>query len=140
EREKVWEGMVEVVHGFQREHGLLTNAALEARIHEELRQLLEEAVLPIRCQLGPLQRQGLQHIGPDVLLLKCFLIQEGHELEADLAFDAATAQALRSFQKEHKLPLSGWVDARTLDFINQLRRQLGTASIPEQAPAEDLIE
>ncbi|MEZ0371089.1 MAG: peptidoglycan-binding domain-containing protein, partial [Candidatus Sericytochromatia bacterium] len=139
EREKVWEGMVEVVHGFQREHGLLTNAALEARIHEELRQLLEEAVLPIRCQLGPLQRQGLQHIGPDVLLLKCFLIQEGHELEADLAFDAATVQALRAFQKQHKLAVSGYLDAASLDFINQLRRQLGVGAQINAAGDADLI-
>lgn len=125
EREKAWEGLMRAIRDYQQRYALCTGPDLEARILADLLQLLTEAVLPIRCQLGPAIRTDVQTVGPDVLLLKCFLIQQGHKLAADLAFDSATAQALRELQKEYKLPRSGYVDQATLDLLNQLRNLPG---------------
>lgn len=137
EREKAWEGLMAVIRDFQHRHRLGTRPAIEGRLLEVLLQLLGEAVLPIRCPIGPPSRRDVQSLGPDVLLLKCFLSQQGYGLEPDMAFDSATAECLREFQREHRLPRSGYADAASLALINRLRSLPG---VPSLLPGEDLIE
>lgn len=69
--------------------------------------------------LGPAgQGQKISH-GPEVLLLQELLQALDYSLEAHEIYDPATAKAVRTFQGQHKLPLSGLVDARTREALNK---------------------
>lgn len=73
----------------------------------------------IEHDLGPAgQSQKISH-GPEVLLLQELLQTLGYELPASEVYDAHTAKAVRAFQTQHKLPLSGMVDAKTREALNQ---------------------
>lgn len=80
--------------------------------------------------LAALQRLGLpprlsEELAPgkapelQVLLLQLLLSRQGHELELTANYDAATTAAVRGFQGAHKLPMTGRVDGRTRDALNQ---------------------
>lgn len=73
----------------------------------------------IEHELGPAgPGQKLSH-GPEVLLLQELLVALGFSLEATELYDPATAKAVRAFQSQHKLPLSGQVDHRTRAALNR---------------------
>lgn len=131
ERERAWEGLFEVIREMQREKDLKTSSKLETRIQSVLDQLLNQAVLPIRCPLGILSRPGMKNFGVDVLLLRYFLQLEGFEIEPTMSFDQATSNTLKQFQKEHKLPMSGTLDPKTLSYINEYWSEKGIA-VPDE--------
>lgn len=132
ELETAYENFFDVIRGFQRQHDLKTSATLEKRFESVLDQLLHRGILPIRGLLGPMARAGIRNIGPDVLLLKCFLRQQGFELEASMIFDQATSAAIKSFQKQHALPMSGTLDAKTLEFVNDYWLEQGLPLAEEE--------
>ncbi|MEZ0368166.1 MAG: peptidoglycan-binding protein [Candidatus Sericytochromatia bacterium] len=81
----------------------------------------------LQRELGPAgSGQRISH-GPEVLLLQELLAALCFVLEPSEMYDPATAKAVRSFQGQKKLPLSGLVDARTLQALNaellRLRQQ-----------------
>jgi len=138
EKEKAWDKALASIRAWQHENNLLTSAELEAEIQACLHWLLEGSFLPLRQDLGPSHRAGMQSFGPDVLLLKCFLKQVGHELTDDMHFDKATTEALKTWQQANQLPASGYLDSKTRQQIQTLWQELGgvQASCLED---EDLI-
>ncbi|PKL77898.1 MAG: hypothetical protein CVV27_04350 [Candidatus Melainabacteria bacterium HGW-Melainabacteria-1] len=72
----------------------------------------------LQGEFGPAgQGQRISH-GPQVLLLQELLQALGFDLSTNEVYDPATAKAVRTFQGQHKLPLSGLVDARTREALN----------------------
>ncbi|MEZ0370615.1 MAG: peptidoglycan-binding protein [Candidatus Sericytochromatia bacterium] len=58
--------------------------------------------------------------GPEVRLLQALLLELGYPFEPSGQYDLPTAQALKAFQRAHKLAPSGLLDTRTRQALNQL--------------------
>jgi len=84
-------------------------------------QALQRASLPeaLVSDLSPPGRPGKLSSGDEVLLLQYLLRQQGVDIEESGVYDSATAAAVRAFQRGHKLPLTGEVDARVRALLNQ---------------------
>lgn len=108
-------------------------ADLDTLLEAEVRELVEllcagpeaqkkafRASLPavLSADLGPLGRPQRISEGDEVLLLQWMLREQGHDLPDSGRYDPATALAVRNFQRQHKLPLTGEVDARTREKLN----------------------
>lgn len=103
-----------------------TMEALARELVDILHQGLEahkqafRATLPaaLCSDLGPLGRPQRVSQGDEVILLQWLLREQGYEVPESGIYDAATALAVRNFQRQHKLPLTGEVDARTREKLN----------------------
>ncbi|MGV3524086.1 MAG: peptidoglycan-binding protein [Candidatus Sericytochromatia bacterium] len=87
----------------------------------------------LTAELG-LQAQGERlSSGPEVAVLRELLCFCGIGLESGDQFDQATLTALRLFQKQQSLPVSGRVDDKTRPRLNQLLRllRLGQQSLKQ---------
>lgn len=95
------------------------NTSLLSLSPEQL-QNLQRASLPeaITSDLAPPGRPGKVSGGDEVLLLQYLLRKHGADLEESGSYDSATAAAVRAFQRGHKLPLTGEVDARLRSLLN----------------------
>lgn len=70
--------------------------------------------------LGPAPLKGKVHSGPEVRLLQETLDALGFSVANTGDYDAQTSQAVRAFQRQQKLPLTGWVDGKTRSTLNPL--------------------
>jgi peptidoglycan hydrolase-like protein with peptidoglycan-binding domain len=121
---------------FQQELSLPRTHAIEKRVQGMLTALIEllksdangplndagRELLKIKQDgLGPPNRPGVKvSDGPDVRRLQQALQQAGHKIEVNSRFDQATYAAVRAFQISAKLPMTGIVDARTQEALNQI--------------------
>jgi len=98
-------------------------------LNPEKLQALQRASLPeaLVSDLAPPGRPGKLSGGDEVLLLQYLLRQQGVDLEESGVYDSATAAAVRAFQRGHKLPLTGEVDARVRALLNQSNAPSSTA-------------
>lgn len=88
-------------------------------------RLWEEAEMPtcFSADLGPPERVDKISSGPEILLLQELLIQLQYPLEVSGIYDKLTFAAIRSFQANQKLPVSGMVDQKTRNALNHLLEQ-----------------
>jgi peptidoglycan hydrolase-like protein with peptidoglycan-binding domain len=124
---------------FQQELNLPRTRAIEKRVQGMFTSLIEllksdangplseagRELLKIKSDgLGPPNRPGVKiSDGPDVRRLQQALQQAGHKIEVNSRFDQATYAAVRAFQISAKLPMTGIVDARTQEALNQIIAQ-----------------
>ncbi|MEZ0368231.1 MAG: peptidoglycan-binding protein [Candidatus Sericytochromatia bacterium] len=88
----------------------------------EFEELLAASVpvSEIRAELGPAGRPDRLCEGPEVELLQIWLRRLGRELAISGLYDQATATAVRQFQTQNKLPMTGVCDGRTARALRAL--------------------
>lgn len=74
----------------------------------------------LKAELGPANRPGTVHEGPEVSLLQRLFMQQGYPVKESAHYDKETYSAVRAFQMRQKLPMTGLVDERTRDALNAL--------------------
>lgn len=74
----------------------------------------------LTSDLGRVGLPGKVSSGPEVQLLQETLEALGYALDVNWQFDGPTSKAVRAFQNQHKLPLTGWVDAQSRAVLNPL--------------------
>jgi peptidoglycan hydrolase-like protein with peptidoglycan-binding domain len=84
------------------------------RLHQAIEDLLFGQQVALTQTLAPPGRGKLSD-GPEIALL-----QELLEVPVTGQFDGPTAQALMRFQRQQRLPQSGWVDEPTREALNTL--------------------
>ena len=97
----------DAVRRFQRRHRLRADGVVGSQTWATL-----------KGNLQPGQRiLKLGHSGSDVYELQGLLRIQGHDIRRDGIFDQATEAAVRSFQAQHKLKISGIVDSTTWTLL-----------------------
>lgn len=93
---------------------------------------------PFSQELGPSNRLGKVSQGFEVSLLRWLLEQEGYAFEnSEANFDTELYNALRKFQQQHQLPMTGLVDEKTRQVLNHLLHHWQTHELNSEsfAPA-----
>lgn len=70
--------------------------------------------------LGLPEQKGAISEGPQIILLKQVLINQGYKMELNETFDKVTYAAVRKFQIKHKIPISGIVEKKTRNILNPM--------------------
>jgi len=91
----------------------VTSIATEADISKSLPMV-------IQSELGPTSLKGKIDSGPEVFLLQETLAAMGFVVDLTWQYDTDTSRAVRAFQTRYKLPLTGWIDAKTREQLNPL--------------------
>lgn len=87
--------------------------------------LYGESLPPLVSELGPANRPGKVSQGFEVQLLQETLRHLGFAVsECNGSYDTPTYNAVRSFQQQHKLPMTGLVDAKTSELLNPELRMM----------------
>ncbi len=113
--------------------------SIQDAIEQSIFPLLEQQELPPLTQnLGPPGRYGKLSEGLEVAVLQQILNQLGYACDQSSQFDRSTQLALRQFQTEHKLPLTGMVAEKSRELLNaNLKLHISTKLI--KRPADCLI-
>jgi len=98
----------------------------------------EEAPESFTRVLGPADRRGAIHQGPEIELLQGLLNKLGFRLKMTGQFDQDTFSQLRHFQMKAKLPITGMVDQKTAAILNQRLQKIreNEARKQNQAPTQ----
>lgn len=119
EREELVEEVEKTIEDLQTQLKLPRVQAIDLQVKEAIQDLIFGKQVQLTQELGPANRAGKVSQGLEVAILKDFLNKNGFDTEINFTFELATYNLVREFQKQNRLPMSGVVDAKTRDFINE---------------------
>lgn len=107
----------------------------------ELQSTSEEhhRIQRLSLELGPPRTPGKSSHGAEVEFLQTTLHQLGFKVTRSGVFDPPTQLAIKTFQINQKLPMTGMVDAKTRTALNHLL-DVTDAAAPLQEDFEQLVE
>lgn len=113
------------VQAFQRAHGLSADGVIGPATWQALAAALQGATAVASSQASPTFTAAVGSIslgdqGDAVKALQTLLNQNGAQLVVDGDFGPMTYQAVRLFQANHGLPVTGVADAATLSLLRSL--------------------